>query len=285
MGFCIYHKDLLTDQLADEIILPISLDSDIKRIEEYLKGETELAHNQRYIFSYRGYCCSNTDKNALMSFINAFKNQFNLTIRFFEPERVDKEFLKELTIPYFFETKCYNAYEVAYFEHLGASDIYIGGPLAFSLKSMQGIREKIKIRVMVDDPEDFILERWSFPYISTGFTYEKLFWIRPEDAALYMQYADTLEISQSRYTATLIDIYNKGRWEGRLEDVLHKKLPYSAYNCNIPPVFGTSRLNCGWKCGLGVNCNICTECMEFAQKLTDMQLEIRKVENEQQSCN
>lgn len=143
---------------------------------------------------------------------------------------------------------------------LGVSDVFIGNELAFSYEKLltQARKNNIKLRIYPNVAQNGDLEY--------GLSAIKSFFIRPEDIGLY-ENDDTIIcfFGPEDRQRVLYDIYSKHRWLGDLKDLIIG-FDTSIDNTRIPPMFGTTRFNCGKACSYD-KCLTCEKIEVFANEL------------------
>lgn len=146
---------------------------------------------------------------------------------------------------------------------IGVSDVYVDGPLGFSLKGVHDrCKEKgIKVRIA--------------PTVSPNTAMVGLkpnsFFIRPEDLGIYEKYIDVLDfrVPKKEKEDTLFTIYKRGTFYYNLKDLL-EECTFSVPNPFIKPEFGPSRLNCGQRCLVpGHSCHLCETQIQLTNLVYD----------------
>jgi hypothetical protein len=273
MKFCVEHTDINTDKLADEVVFIVTPQVDIVKIVSYLEELRKQNPTQTYVFSYsKADPFTDDDLKSIVSFLSGLiERGYNISAQLlFEPSFKDlRDYLYEREIPFFYSNTCHNMEELYIMINEGASQIYVHGTLAFCLKDIASVRETAKIRVIVDAP---VLSDAEARIVETK--PECLFWIRPEDVAVYDQYVDMFEIGYR--PAVKLLIYMKQAWEGYIQDLI-PATKIKVFGNNLSPAFGLARLNCRQQCFVG-SCNLCKNAIDFAKTLSDNKLEITEKE-------
>lgn len=148
--------------------------------------------------------------------------------------------------------------------NIGVSEILIKDSLCFNLKKLKTYCDKknIKIRCVANYIDN--------DRLSTIPPYEKFF-IRPEDVSFYEDYIDTIEFYKNDYYEllekqnVLYKIYNSGKWEGKLSDIIDGYTE-DVSNITIIPSFAKFRIDCQRRCDLGL-CDSCEHHMTIAKAL------------------
>ena len=100
--------------------------------------------------------------------------------------------------------------------------------------------------------------------------YEEFF-IRPEDVSFYEDYIDTIEFYKDDYYELLekqnilYKIYNSGKWEGKLSDIIDGYTE-DVLNTTVLPSFAKFRVDCQRRCDLGL-CDSCKHHTAWAKTL------------------
>lgn len=157
-----------------------------------------------------------------------------------------------------------NWYGVKILSKMGISEILIKDYLCFDLEKLKTYCDKrnIKIRCIANYIEE---DRFN-----TIPPYEKFF-IRPEDVSVYEDYIDTIEFYKDDYYEllekqnVLYKIYNSGKWEGKLSDIIDGYTE-DVSNITIAPSFVKFRIDCERRCDLGL-CDSCEHHMALAKAL------------------
>lgn len=155
-------------------------------------------------------------------------------------------------------------FDVRDLSNIGISEILIKDYLCFNLEKLKKYCDKrnIKIRCVANYIEENRL--------NTIPPYEKFF-IRPEDVSVYEDYIDTIEFYKDDYYELLekqnilYKIYNNGRWEGKLSDIIDGYTD-DTLNTTITPLFAKFRIDCHRRCDLGL-CDSCEHHMALAKVL------------------
>lgn len=121
-------------------------------------------------------------------------------------------------------------------KRLGVSDIYIDGPLGFSMNKIVRGKEDVKIRVSPSVSPNTVLSAES------NLT---SFFIRPEDLDLYDDYIDVIDFQTAKLEKEnkLFDIYKRKSFMFDLA-LLIDNLNDSINNLYVTNDFGLERLNC-----------------------------------------
>lgn len=203
----------------------------------------------------------------------------NITIRLNLAEdilRVDQ--FKDAGLPFFINIRVDNLDTLRYLVDIGVSDVYIVNELGFNLKKVSEFCHNNGVNVRV------------FPNVAQSKTYEYTldpltkFFIRPDDILTYEEYVDTIEFFGGLASQdVLYDIYNDGRWQGDLNELildLSKEI-----NCmNLLPDFGKHRTCCEKRCALD-KCNYCMIANSFAKELEKKDIYVTKGKNEKKEKN
>lgn len=155
-------------------------------------------------------------------------------------------------------------HEVRELSKMGISEILIRDYLCFDLERLKTYCDKrnIKIRCIANYIEE--------DEYNTIPPYEKFF-IRPEDVSIYEDYIDTIEFYKNNYYEllekqnVLYKIYNSGKWEGKLSDIIDGYTE-DVLNTTITPSFTKFRIDCQRRCDLGL-CDSCDHHMTLAKTL------------------
>lgn len=241
-------------ELADEIRTPIN---HINLITKFASEHPE----KRYNFSAVGVDISIQDIEVQVQRFVESTGATNTAV----------EFSSILDFQNFEAFPRYLNYPVTDFEtfnqliKLKASDIYIDGPLAFSIGAIGTIPEDILpyIRVSPTVSPNASLYR---PDITN-------FFLRPEDVELY----DTtlkghliidfrLPTKEREKEDVLFDIYKRGYFSYNLSSLVPGIF---VDNLFIPPNFAQVRLNCGCRCKIGELSSAIPQC-HFCQTATSM---------------
>ena len=133
---------------------------------------------------------------------------------------------------------------------LGASDIYIDGPLGFQCDNLKKGKGETKVRVSPTIS----------PNASLGTSSNvNTFFIRPEDLHLYDEAIDIIDFHEPNQEKedTLYTIYNRGSFNFDLKELI-QALNMTVPNLFIRPEFAAARLNCAQKCKQpGRLCHLC----------------------------
>ncbi len=148
--------------------------------------------------------------------------------------------------------------------NIGVSEILIKDYLCFNLEKLKTYCDKkhIKIRCIAN-----YIGKNNFNTIPP---YEEFF-IRPEDVSIYEDYIDTIEFYKDDYYEllekqnVLYKIYNSGKWEGRLGDIIDGYTD-DVSNVTIAPSFAKFRIDCHRRCDFDV-CDSCCHHMSLAKTL------------------
>lgn len=157
-----------------------------------------------------------------------------------------------------------NWHDIRELSNSGISEILIKDYLCFDLKKLRTYcnNRNIKIRCIAN-----YIEEDNFNVIPP---YEKFF-IRPEDISFYEDYIDTIEFYKDDYYELLekqnilYKIYNSGKWEGKLSDIIDGYTE-DVLNTTIIPSFAKFRIDCQRRCDLGL-CDSCEHHMALAKAL------------------
>ena len=159
--------------------------------------------------------------------------------------------------------------DVRELSEIGISEILIRDYLCFDLEKLKTYCDKrnIKIRCVANYIEE---DRFN-----TIPPYEKFF-IRPEDVSFYEDYIDTIEFFKDDYYEllekqnVLYKIYNSGKWEGKIGDIIDGYTD-DTLNNTITPLFAEFRIDCGRRCDLGL-CDFCEHHMTLAKALEKFEI-------------
>ena len=154
--------------------------------------------------------------------------------------------------------------DVRELSEIGISEILIRDYLCFDLEKLKTYCDKrnIKIRCVANYIEE---DRFN-----TIPPYEEFF-IRPEDVSFYEDYIDTIEFYKDDYYELLekqnilYKIYNSGKWEGKLSDIIDGYTE-DVLNTTVLPSFAKFRVDCQRRCDLGL-CDSCKHHTVWAKTL------------------
>lgn len=143
---------------------------------------------------------------------------------------------------------------------LGVTDIYIDGPLGFSMEDIGKAKDSILIRVSptVSSNASFIQR------------YPSSFYIRPEDLHLYDKTIDIIDFKVTpncEEEEALFSIYKRGTFNYSLSNLVKTMQP-NVENVLLPKDFGEQRVNCKQRCQLpGARCHYCDSVFGVTSKL------------------
>lgn len=138
-----------------------------------------------------------------------------------------------------------------YLQTIGASDIYIDGPLGFQTSALVKGKDSVAIRVSPTVSPNTAL--------SIKDTNANSFFIRPEDLEKYSNAIDIIDfkVANQEKEDTLFQIYKRGTFGFNLKELI-EGLNYTVPNLFITPDFAQNRLNCGQRCKIpGKSCHLC----------------------------
>lgn len=147
-------------------------------------------------------------------------------------------------------------------KRLGVSDIYIDGPLGFSMNKIARGKEDVKIRVSPSVSPNTVLSAES------NLT---SFFIRPEDLDLYDDYVDVIDFQTAKLEKEnkLFDIYKRKSFMFDLS-LLIDNLNDSINNLYVTNDFGLERLNCHQICKIpGRFCPFCETHVKFTETIAN----------------
>ena len=264
MFYSITHKDILTDKLADEIIIRLKENSDFASMLKYVQDNLQ---DKRIVFYLVDDWSFNKFQDEFLPICKTCKDvglRIAVCLDLLPTIYPFMNMLREVDIPYFFSVICNTKMQLMRVFQLNPSDIYIGGELGFSLDKIMSINQKreVIIRVIPNHPVNSLLEGLIDPI--------KTFWILPNDIAEYEDCIDVLELNSK----VALEIYKNRNWEGRICDLI-PETHCTAFSNTVPPIFGDCRKDCGLQCAYN-GCNICEEALKFAAELSKRDLEITK---------
>lgn len=144
---------------------------------------------------------------------------------------------------------------------LGVSDIYIDGPLGFSINALSLKRGKTLIRVS--------------PTVSPNASFSSnkasSFFIRPEDIILYNNVIDIIDFKETKQEKedALYTIYKRGTFNYDI-NVLVAGLP-NVNNLMFTLEFAETRLNCRQRCKIpGYACHYCPTYIRIIENLVNL---------------
>lgn len=180
------------------------------------------------------------------------------------------ECLKQVGLKYY-NSKILTTWDEVYIAiEEGVSDITIGGPLGFELKTLTKVLKgkNINVRAVAD-----VAQFWKGTPSIIGF------FIIPEDVKIYEPYINTLELGNSKRIDILLNIYKEGKWLGRYNEIIFG-LDSPLNGRSLFCAFGQRRINCERKCLKGGNCKRCFNCEEVCEKLNETNLILVKKEED-----
>lgn len=203
----------------------------------------------------------------------------NLTIRLNYTEdfaRIDE--FKAAGLPFFLNAVVSDLDNLRSLIDLGVSDVYIANELGFNLKKVSNFchMNNTKIRVYPN-----VAQTEAENYTMNPLT---KFFIRPDDLASYEDYIDVVEFYGNLQSQdVLYDIYNDGRWQGDLNDLI---LDFNAnINCmNIMPGFGEYRAGCEKRCVFD-NCNYCMIAEILSHEMEKKDIYVTKAKDKRKEKN
>lgn len=145
---------------------------------------------------------------------------------------------------------------------LGVTDIYIDGPLCFSIDKARSAAAGVNLRISPSVSPNTAL---------AAITPVNSFFIRPEDISLYDKRIDIIDFNTTNIDKenVLFNIYKRGSYNRKLSELIIG-LPIDVLNPMIHNSFGKERLNCGQKCKIpGYSCHYCDNQMLLAKNTVD----------------
>lgn len=154
------------------------------------------------------------------------------------------------------------------------SEVIVGFGLGFQLAEVAAYchRKGVKVRVIAN------IAQWAQDsFISSNTSDVRGFFIRPEDAELYQDIVDAVELSDiqyynskernKEYINVALAAYQRGTWAGNLQELIIG-LDEEVYSPYLPFNFGVWRTTCRHRCASGSKCNLCKVLMQ-TQEIID----------------
>ncbi len=156
-------------------------------------------------------------------------------------------------------------------EYPEVSEVIVGFGLGFQLTGVVAYchRKDVKVRVIAN------VAQWAQDsFINLNTSDIRGFFIRPEDAELYQDIVDAIELSDmpyyfnsKKYINVALAAYQRGTWAGNLQELIIG-LNEEVYNPYLPFNFGVWRTTCRHGCTSGKKCNLCRVLMQ-TQEIID----------------
>lgn len=200
-------------------------------------------------------------------------NAFSANISFEIP--MDENDLRQIMIqnnfPFYYEDILNTFEELIQAIEDGVSQVVISNELGFSAVKVAEVAHARSVKVKAYANILQSNERVSPP--------EKNFFIRPEDAALYEDYLDFIQLLYNEKTSIMIPkaYAEDHKWFGDLAEII----PNLDENTGLDgryliDNFGKKRLNCDKQCIKGGKCNVCSEIAQLAVSLKEKNLYVRR---------
>lgn len=258
MKYCIdYNKNFRYNDIIDEIICYGT------NILEEIK-EQKWKDNQRIIVDIIA-----EGEKGIPAIRMFMKEHPNTVVRIDTYQKDIENELKNLDVPFFYDSYCNTADEVYGLIQKGITDVYITESLAFNLAEIGAYckSKNVKVRII---PNIAQYKNGFGDYVPDPCK----FFVRPEDTYLYEPFVDVFQFIAPKDRISIIyEIYRNRQWAGDLSQlIVGFKEPF--YNTGIVPLFGERRLECRQKC-MQEKCDLCKQIKELSNKIHSNNLVIK----------
>lgn len=263
MKYCFYYDGKARNlPKVDEVILKYK-----KNTPDLIRYCQEADENVRVIADLTVFEEENITYDILTSAASAHKN-FAVLLDI-EHQMDIALTLRESMVKVFFTYICDTWDKLFSCILAGASDVYVCGELAFSMKKVHGVCSSRNVQVRV------------FPNVCqlnskvNNLNKVTSFFIRPEDLQYYEDYIDVIEFFGSmEKQSVLFDIYKEHKgWKGDVNELILDCGPgMDVPNRNIWESFGKNRVDCGKGCNYN-KCTLCYDIFSLAKTIEKKKLE------------